>query len=44
MSSAPPHVAIRFEVPWTHPSWVLGDETVPESGVQDCVSRAMDTT
>ena len=44
MSSAPPHVAIRFEVPWTHPSWVLKDETVPESSVQDNAARTMDST
>jgi len=44
MSSAPPHVAICFDVPWTHPSWALGDETVPESSVQNRASRAMDST
>jgi hypothetical protein len=44
MSSAPPHVAICFEVPWSHPSWVLGDETVPESGPQDNAARTMDST
>ena len=44
MSSAPPRVAIRFEVPWTHPSWVLEDETVPESSVQDNAARTMDST
>ena len=44
MSSAPPHVAICFDVPWSHPSWVLGDQTVPESSVQDRASRAMDST
>jgi Uma2 family endonuclease len=44
MSSAPPRVAIRFDVPWTHASWVLEDTTVPESGPQDNATRTMDST
>ena len=44
MSAVPPRVAIRYEVPWTHPSWVLEDATVPESGAQDDAARTVDST
>jgi Uma2 family endonuclease len=44
MSSTPPRIAIRFDVPSTHPRWVLEDATVPESGPQDNATRAMDST
>jgi Uma2 family endonuclease len=43
MSVAARRVSLRYEVPWTHPSWVLEDEQVPESGPQDDASRTMDS-
>ncbi len=37
MTAAPKRVEIVFEVPWSHPSWVLSDKKTPESALQDAV-------
>ncbi len=44
MNAAPKPVELVFEVPWTHPAWVLEDEPVSESAVQDGASDAMAST
>ncbi len=41
MTAAPKRVELVFEVPWTHPSWVLEDEKMPESALQDAVCDAL---
>ncbi len=41
MTAAPKRVELVFEVPWTHPSWVLEDEKMPESALQDAVCDAI---
>ena len=44
MTQARKRVELTFEVPYTHPSWVLEDTKVPISAVQDDATRVMDST
>ncbi len=45
MSVATKRVELAFEVPWTHPSWVLEDvEVTPESAAQDEAAQTMVST
>jgi hypothetical protein len=44
MTQARKRVELTFEVPYTHPSWVLEDAKVPISAVQDDASRVTDST
>lgn len=45
MSVAMKRVELAFEVPWTHPSWVLeDDEVMPESAMQDEAAQTIVST
>lgn len=44
MTHARKRVELTFEVPFTHPDWVLEDEQVPISAVQDEATRVLDST
>ncbi|MFO0606656.1 MAG: Uma2 family endonuclease [Polyangiales bacterium] len=43
MTQARKRVELTFEVPYSHPSWVLEDEQVPISAVQDEATRVLDS-
>ena len=45
MGDAARRVELVFEVPWTHPSWVLeDDEVMPEPAAQDEATQTMVST
>ncbi|MFO0607801.1 MAG: Uma2 family endonuclease [Polyangiales bacterium] len=44
MTQARKRVELTFEVPYTHPSWVLEDEKVSESAAHDGAARVVDST
>ncbi len=44
MTAAERRVELVFEVPWSHPAWVLEDEQVPISAAQDDASTVIAST